>query len=219
MLAKDLTEPDVPVVDCKTTVSEVLEIMIEFKTSQLPVVDGKDIVGIVNDTDIDDKSPEETIGKFKNVFTEYMINEKQLIYDVVKIMKEYDLVVVPVVDEDRKYLGAITPRAIVDYYGKTLAIEGGCSVFVLNMNANDYSLSEISQIAEGNDAKIFALQVFPDKDGKTISVVLSVKSEDNSGLLQTFNRYEYNVTASYDDNQFNDYIKNRYEELMKYINM
>lgn len=219
MLATELIEPDVPVVDCETTVSEVLEIMIEFKTSQLPVVDGKDVVGIVNDTDIDDKSPEERIGKFKNVFTEYMINEKQLIYDVVKIMKEYDLVVVPVVDEERKYLGSITPRAIVEYYGKTLAIEGGCSVFVLNMNANDYSLSEIAQITEGNDAKIFALQVFPDKDGRSISVVLSVKSEDNSGLLQTFHRYEYNVTASYDDNQFNDYIKNRYEELMKYINM
>ena len=219
MLATELIEQDVPVVDCETSVSEVLEIMIEYKTSQLPVVDGKDVVGIVNDTDIDDKDPESKISSYKNEFSQYIINEKQLIYDVVKIMKDFDLVVVPVVDEKMKYLGSITPRAIVEYYGKTLAIEDGCSVLVLKMNANDYSLGEIAQIAEGNDAKIFSVQVFPNEEERSILVVLSVKSDDNSGLLQTFYRYEYNVAASYDENQFQDDMKNRYEELMKYINM
>ncbi|MEM7161288.1 MAG: CBS domain-containing protein [Bacteroidota bacterium] len=219
MLASDLIEVDVPVVNCQTSVGEVLEVMIEYKTSQLPVIDEQEVVGIVNDTDIDDKRSEEKIGLFKNEFQAYFINEKQLIYDVVKIMKEYDLVVVPVVDEKRKYIGAITPRAIVEYYGNTLAIEGGCTVFVLRMNASDYSLSEIAQITEGNDAKIFALQVFPEEQGQQISVVLSVKADDISGLLQTFHRYEYNVAASYDHNTFSEDIKDRFEELMKYINM
>jgi len=219
MLVTELIEEDVPVVGCSTKVGEVLEIMIEYKTSQLPVVDGNDVCGIVNDTDIDDKNAEDEIGNFKNEFLEYIINEKQLIYDVVKILRDYDLVVVPVVDENRRYLGAITPRAIVTYYGRSLAIDAGCTVFVLTMLAQDYSLGEIAQLAEGNDAKIFALQVFPENDGMNISVVLSVKSDVISGLLQTFHRYEYNVAASYDQNNFSDDIKSRYEELMKYINM
>ncbi|NND77236.1 MAG: CBS domain-containing protein [Flavobacteriales bacterium] len=219
MLATDLIEEDVPVVSCDTTVDEVLEIMTEYKTSQLPVVERGDLIGIVTDTDIDDRPKGTAIEMYKNEFLEYMINEQQLVHDVVKVLKEHDLVLVPVINNERKYLGSITPRAIVDYYGKTLAIEHGCSVFVLRMNRNDYSLGEIAQIAEGNNAKIFAVQVFPELDEKGISVVLSIKTEDNSGLLQSFHRYEYNVTASYDKDQFHEDLKNRFEELMKYINM
>ena len=219
MLATDLIEADVPVVECNTKLKEVLDVMIEYKTSQLPVIENGDLVGIVNDTDIDDMDGESLLGTHKNAFLEYMVNENQLVYDVVKVMKKFDLVVVPVIDKDRKYLGAITPRAIVDYYGRTLAIEDGCSIFVLRMNRNDYSLGEIAQIAEGNNAKIFSVQVFPDEDSNSISVILSIKADDNSGLLQSYHRYDYNVTASYDKNQFQEDLKNRFEELMKYINM
>lgn len=219
MLATDLIEEDVPIVSCSTTVDEVLEIMTEYKTSQLPVVENGDLIGIVTDTDIDDMPGETKIEFYKNEFLGYMINERQLVSDVVKVLKENDLVLVPVINDERKYLGSITPRAIVEYYGKTLAIENGCSVFVLHMNRNDYSLGEIAQIVEGNNAKIFAVQVFPELDEKSISVVLSIKAEDNSGLMQSFHRYDYNVTASYDKDQFHEDLKNRFEELMKYINM
>ena len=219
MLATDLIEVDVPIVSCKTTVNEVIEVMTEFKTSQLAVVENGDLIGIVTDTDIDDRPGDTKIELYKNEFLEFMINERQLVSDVVKVLKEHDLVLVPVINDERKYLGSITPRAIVEYYGKTLAIENGCSIFVLHMNRNDYSLGEIAQIAEGNNAKIFAVQVFPELDDKSISVVLSIKTEDNSGLMQSFHRYDYKVTASYDKDQFHEDLKNRFEELMKYINM
>ena len=77
MLATDLIEEDVPIVSCSTTVDEVLEIMTEYKTSQLPVVENGDLIGIVTDTDIDDMPGETKIEFYKNEFLGYMINERQ----------------------------------------------------------------------------------------------------------------------------------------------
>ena len=219
MLATEIIARDVPTVNLDATIAEIKEIMNECKLTQLAVVDRTDFVGLISDTDIDDLSDDQNLRPFHNRFLEYMINEKQLVHDAVKIMSEHDLMVVPIVGENREYIGSVTVHEIMDYYGKTLAIENGCSVFVLLMDRNDYSLGEIAQIVEGNDAKIYAVQVFPENKNNQISVVLSIKAHDNGGILQSFNRYDYHVAASYDENTFQDDLKSRFEELMRYINM
>ena len=196
MLATELIARDVPIVDLDATIAEIKEIMNECKLTQLAVVDKTDFIGLISDTDIDDLSDDQNLNSFRNRLIEYMINEKQLVHDAVKIMSEHDLMVVPIVGENREYIGSVTVHEIMDYYGKTLAIESGCSVFVLLMDRNDYSLGEIAQIVEGNDAKIYAVQVFPENKGNQISVVLSIKAHDNGGILQSFNRYDYHVATS-----------------------
>lgn len=219
MLATELIARDVPTVDFKATISEIKEIMNECKLTQLAVVDNGDFIGLISDTDIDDLNEDDNLRSHHDRLMDYSITEKHLVHDAVKIMSEHDLMVVPILAEERSYVGSVSVHEIMDYYGKTLAIENGCSVFVLLMNRNDYSLGEIAQIVEGNDAKIYAVQVFPEHDNNQISVVLSIKAHDNGGILQSFNRYDYHVAASYDENTFHDDLKSRFEELMKYINM
>ena len=219
MLATELIARDVPTVDFEATISEIKEIMNEFKLTQIAVVENGDFIGLISDTDIDDLSDTDTLKAHHDRLLNYSITEVQLVHDAVKIMSEHDLMVVPIIKEERTYVGSLSVHEIMNYYGKTLAIENGCSVFVLLMNRNDYSLGEIAQIVEGNDAKIYAVQVFPEHNNDQISVVLSIKANDNGGILQSFNRYDYHVAASYDENTFHDDLKSRYEELMKYINM
>ncbi|MBC7863176.1 MAG: CBS domain-containing protein, partial [Bacteroidia bacterium] len=55
-------------------------------------------------------------------------------------------------------------------------------------------------------------------DTKEIEVTLKINSEDLSRILQTFYRYNYNVKASYHQSQYEDDLKDRFNEFMRFIN-
>ena len=38
-------------------------------------------------------------------------------------------------------------------------------------------------------------------------------------VLQTFYRYQYNVTASHTEEEYNDNLKDRFDSLMNYLNI
>ncbi len=95
-------------------------------------------------------------------------------------------------------------------------------IIVLEVSDINYSLTQISQIVEGNDAKILSLYIhkpsrpFP---GNWI-LLLKINKVDLSGILQTFARYDYEIKATYmDESQIKDFYDDRYDLFMKYINL
>jgi hypothetical protein len=52
-----------------------------------------------------------------------------------------------------------------------------------------------------------------------MQVVLKVNNPDIGKIIQTFNRYEYNVVASFGEDMIDDILRDRYDLLMRYLNM
>ncbi len=92
-------------------------------------------------------------------------------------------------------------------------------VVILEMNPNDYTLSEISRIVEGNDAKILSSFVTTATDSNRIEVSLKINKTDLSAILQTFNRYNYTIKASFHKSEFIDEMKDRYDSFMNFMNV
>ena len=95
--------------------------------------------------------------------------------------------------------------------------EGG--VIILEMNKNDYSMSEMAQIVEGNNAKILSSYVSNHKDSNMIKVTLKLNVNELSHVVQTLRRYDYTITAHYDQSQSTDGLQDRYDSLMLYLNI
>jgi len=88
------------------------------------------------------------------------------------------------------------------------------------MNITDYSLTEISNIVEGNDGKILSLYISQPNDSTKIEVTLKINRTEISSFIQTFNRYNYTVKASYmESGEINSLIESRYESFMRYLNV
>ena len=102
---------------------------------------------------------------------------------------------------------------------KRLETEKACLI-QLEMGAYDYSLSEIARIVEDEDAKIIALslEAVPDDPGR-IMVNLLVNKPDCGAILQSFYRYNYNVTNSYSSPDEKQDLYDRYSLLMRYLNV
>jgi acetoin utilization protein AcuB len=220
MTAKDLITEEVPPLKISDTGSKALRWMDELKVSHLPVIKGQTFVGIISDADIFDlNTPDEEISKLHIPLVRPFITENQHAFDVLKIMWELNLTAIAIVDEEYKFIGTVTYKSYMEKFAELSAIKDPGGIIILEMASNNYSLTQISQIVEGNDAKILACYLTSNADTTQVEVTLKINKEDLAPILQTFFRYNYTVKASYHQSGYSDDMKERFDQLMHYINI
>ncbi len=220
MIAKDLITDEIPPLKKSDTGTKALEWMHEFRVSHLPVVDKGTLLGIVSDSDLLDlNSPNEPIGKLKIPLLRPYVLEDHHAFEVLKLISTLDISVVPVVDETLRYQGVITFKNLMHAIASMPFVNEPGGVVILEMNMNDYSMAQISQIVEGNDAKILSSYITSTIDSTRIEVTVKINKEDLSPIIQTFNRYNYIIKASFHQSEFTEDLKNRFDSFMNYINI
>jgi len=220
MTAKDLITEEVPPLKTTDSGAKALRWMDEFRVSHLPVVKGQTFVGIISDSDILDlNTPEEEICKLHIPLVRPFITEAQHAFDVLKIMSELNLSAVAIVDEEYKFLGTVTYKSYMEKFAGLSAIKDPGGIIILEMASNNYSLTQIAQIVEGNDAKILSCYLTTNTDSTLVEVTLKINKDDLAAILQTFFRYNYNVKASFHQSGYSDDMKDRFDQLMHYINI
>lgn len=220
MLAGDLITDEIPPLKVTDTVELALDWMEQFKVSHLAVVKNRELIGLVSETDLlDYEHPEEKINVSKLHLMRPVIQHFQHAYDVVRLMSSMNLTLIPVVDENDKYKGCITLKGIVQNLSTMMSVQNPGGVIVLELNQNDYSVTQIGNIIESNDTKILSLHVSSHADSTKLEVTIKVNREDLSGILQTFNRYNYSVKATFQHGDFNKGMDDRLNEFLHYLNI
>ena len=221
MLAKELISDVVPALRTSDTGLQALSWMDIFRISHLPIVNNQEFLGLISDQDIYDLNmAEEPIGNHKlSLFSPYVFSY-QHIYEAIEVLSRLNLTVVPVLDEEKSYLGLITHGDLLKHFADLAALKQPGGIIELELNINDYSLSQIAQIVESNDAKILGLYVTSPEDSTKLNVTLKLNITNITSVIQTFNRFNYTVLASYmDDDEIDSLLSNRYESFMKYLSI
>ena len=176
---------------------------------------------IISDTDIYDLGMiDEPIGNHKLSLFSPFVYADQHIYDVVEIASRLNLTVIPVLDEKKNYTGLIGQTDLLAQFATLTAVKEPGGIIVLEMNHHDYSLSQISQIIESNNVRILSLYVKNAEESTRMEVTIKINSSDLTSIIKTFDRYNYHIKASFmDDENLNNFYKNRYEQFMRYLNI
>jgi len=220
MLAKELITDEVPPLRVTDTAQKALNWMDEFKVSHLPVVKGVEYCGLISDDEIVDfNDPEATIDKILNKASLPCVQEDQFIFDVIKLASELNLTVLPVLDKNQNYIGNIPSLHLLKKISEISGIKDTGSIIILELNMRDYSLSEISRIVEGNDCKIVSSYVMTHPDSTKMDVTIKINKIEISSVIQTFLRYNYVIKASFNDNSLEEDLQDRYEGLMKFLDI
>jgi hypothetical protein len=131
---------------------------------------------------------------------------------------ERGLSVVPVLDMNGIYVGAIDEHMALRRLAEVTNVREPGSVVVLELNQHDYSLQEIARIVEGNGARVLSVYCHTLPDSARLEVTLKINREDISDILQTFERFEYEVKTTFQGSRFHEDLRGRYDELMRFIN-
>ncbi len=220
MLVADLITDEIPPLKHTDTVEMALDWMEQFKVSHLAVVKDRELIGLVSETDLMDYNrPDETIEELKIPLLKPIIHNYQHTYDLLKLMMSFNLTLIAVLDDKELYKGCITLKGLLANLSSMASVQNPGGVIVLEVNQADYSLTHISNIIEGNDAKILSAHVSSLPDSTKVEVTLKLNVEDLSRVLQAFYRYNYTVKASFQHGDFENGMKNRLDEFLHFLNI
>ena len=163
---------------------------------------------------------DKNIGSHKLSLFRPFVMWDQHIYEIIGLVSRHKLSIVPVLDKKMRYIGVITLHDLVHRFAELDAVENPGAIFILEVSQNDYSLSQIAQIIESNDAKVLSLYVSSSPNTSKLEITIKINTVDFSAVRQTFERYDYHIKTSYsDDDKMNKLLEDRYEEFMNYLNI
>lgn len=220
MLVREMISDGIMPLKKDDTGWDALSWMEDFRVSHLPLVDDKKLIGLVSEYDIyNAHNFEEKIEKIPLIGNPIFVFDYQHAFDALSMLTQNRLTLLPVLDEHENYMGTVSMQTLLAFVGNSFSISEPGGVVVLEMSINDYSLSEIAQIVESNNAKILSLMIHSEKDSMRMQLSLKLNKSDLKGILQTLNRYNYNIIASFTDNAYYDDLRDRYDAFMNYLNI
>jgi acetoin utilization protein AcuB len=220
MRAIDLITDEIPPLIHTDSGEKALNWMEEFKVSHLPVLKNGNFVGLVSESDIlDHLNLEENLDQlFQHLPRPYVLGQAHM-YDVIAKMAEFKLSVVPILDDQEHYLGCCSVYHVMTMLANTGSIKESGGILVLEMNASDYSLSQIAQIVESNNARILSVFMTTQQESTKIDVTVKINKIDLTSIIRTFERYDYHVKASFQNGHGDEDMQWRYDTLMQYLKL
>jgi len=196
-----------------------ISLMEELRVNHLPVVRNGFYLGILSEKEILNwDNEEESIEEHLEEITAPSVIGTQHLFDIIEELEKFSLTVIPVLDEEKHYLGSITNRKLLYTIAKSTSIQSNGGVIVLRMNQNDYQMSEIARIVEDNNTKILSSYITSIPDALQIELTLKLNTMDINSIVKDLERFDYNVSASFNTEETNDDFTDRYESLMRFLN-
>ena len=220
MIAKNLISDIITPVKPGETAIQALSWMDEFRVSHLAVVDENKYLGLISEEEIYVNNRfEEAIGVQPSPGLSTYVNENQHVFDVLRAFSEHKLSLLPVLDDANQYMGVISLGDLIHRFSSIASLQNPGSVIVIERSYKDYSLAEITQIIESNDAAILSLFITSSPDSAQLEISIKINRMELGPILQTFNRYNYTIKATYGESSHLDDLKDRYDQLMAYLNI
>jgi CBS domain-containing protein len=218
MRAKELITEEIPPLTHTDSGEKALRWMDEFKVSHLPVLKNGNFVGVISESDVLDKMDiVESLDKLFDHLPRPYVFENAHIYEVLSKISEHRISILPILDEYEKYLGCTSVYHLLTVIANTGSIKETGGIIVLEVNSIDYSMAQIAQIVESNNAKILSSYIMSSVDSTKLEVTLKINQVELSRIIRTFERYDYIIKESYQKSEGDEDIQNRYDALMNFL--
>tara|TARA_R110002111_G_scaffold2230_2_gene14631 strand:- start:9096 stop:9752 length:657 start_codon:yes stop_codon:yes gene_type:complete len=186
--------------------------------SHIPIMNNDVYMGCISETDTHCFEGSITISDCNYAIEGFFVRPTTNWLDVLEAFAQNDSNIMPVLDQNNKYLGYYELNDIIHLFNETPFFSEPGGILIVEKGINDYSFSEISQIVESNDAKL--LGAFISKmDGDLVKITLKIANASLNEVIQTFRRYSYNIVSGHEDDTYIESLKERSKYLDKYLNM
>lgn len=220
MLANELVADVIPPVSPADTIQRAVDRMTEFRIRHLPIVSEGLFIGLIADDDVAEQPDYQApVASVSLSLVNPFVQGDQHIYDVIRLFDERQLTVLPVVNEQSRYLGLISLSSLTEYFADLTGVRQPGGIIVLEINNKNNSLAHMAQIVESDNAQVLSSYIRSFPDSTRLEVTLKVNKRDISAIVSTFSRYDYAVKATFNNAAENDNSRERYDSLMNYLNL
>lgn len=209
---------DYKAIDSQETIAAVQEFLDELTFSHFPVVEEQIYIGSIASDDIETFNSDKKIIDYRYSFEKFFVRTNMVWLDVLEVFAQNHTNLVPVLDEENKYVGYYEISDIIIFFNETPFIKEPGGIIVVKKAVIDYSLSQITQIVESNNGKLLGLFI-SEADTLNVQVTLKINLGPMNEIIQTFRRYNYEIISEHQEDNFINTLKERSDYLDKYLNI
>jgi CBS-domain-containing membrane protein len=219
MIARELISAEIVPLRTSNTGEDALAMMDDFHIRHLPIVNDKQLLGLISEDEIFEFDTDEPVGSYTLKMSHPYVHDTDHIYDIMRLLNEYRLTVIPVVDNDNNFLGVVSLHDLLNYFAQSASFSEPGSVVVLTVNKRNYSLSQIARIVESEGAVILNSFITSMPDSTELEITLKINRPDIAHIIATFHRFDYEIKATFSESEYMDSLQEHYDSLMSYLNV
>ncbi len=220
MLNKQLISSSLPVLSLNDTVYHAQQLMADYHIMHLAVTDHDKFIGLVTEDDILNATDDSLLlDQMEPLFLKLSVKAESHFLEAVQLCNSYGLSVIPVVEKEMEWVGAIPASDLLKYLGRMTGTDEPGGIIVLELEKANFSFSEICKLVETNDAQITQLNTFYDNQLQLLYVTIKLNRFEVSDVVATFQRYEYIVKYYFGEELYENELRINYDHLMNYLNM
>jgi CBS domain-containing protein len=197
MIARELISQLIQPLRTSDTGEQALTYMQVYHLKHLPIVNSEQLLGTISEDDITTSPLDEPIGSFSLGLNKAFVRDSDHLFEVMGVMADHKLTVIPVVNAQDDYLGLITLEELIQFYARSFSFSEPGGIIVLELQQPDYSLAEIARIVESENASELRSFLTQDEESKQMYVTIKTNQKDNQHLKATLERFGYTIKASY----------------------
>ena len=218
MRAIEILSQEIPPLIHTDSGEKVMLWMDEFKVSHLPVLKNGNFVGLVSESSVlDHLNLEEDLDHLFNHLPRPFVLQDAHVYDILLKMSNEKLSVLPVLNEKEEYIGCISVYGLMSVLSDFGSLKEPGGILIIEMNQADYSLAQIAQIVESNNAKILSSYITSYVDSTQTEVTLKINSSNLTSIIRTFERYDYKVKSVFQDKDAEEDMRMRFDALLNFM--
>ena len=209
---------DFKAIDSQETIAVVQGFFDELTFSHFPVVEEGIYIGSLAAEDIETFDSDKKVIDYRYTLERFFARTSMVWLDVLEVFAKNNTDLVPVLDEDNKYVGYYEIGDIMKFFNETPFLCEPGRIIVVKKRVVDYSTSQIAQIVESNNGKLLGLFVSA-ADIENIEVTLKINVGPINEIIQTFRRYDYEIISEHHEDNYINTLKERSDYLDKYLNI
>jgi Mg/Co/Ni transporter MgtE len=209
---------DIKPLNSKNKITDAQELFLELPYTHFPVTENNVYIGCIRKEDAETLNAEIQIEENRQDFERFYARSNMSWLDVQELFSRNQSNLMPVLDDENNYLGYFEMEEIIRLFNETpfLKEEGG--IVVVQKSGGDFSMSQVAQIVESNNAKILGMFISKIENGK-VEITLKTTLGGLNEIIQTFRRFEYEIISQHQEDSYIENLKDRSDYLDKYLNI
>lgn len=216
MQLENLIINDLTPVKFNDTIGDVKMMFSQLTYSHIPVKNGDIYVGCISETDAHCFDSQKILSDINYALEGFYVRNTTNWLDVLEAFAQNDSNVMPVLDANNNYLGYYELNDIIQLFNETPFFAESGGIIIVEKGVFDYSFSEVCQIIESNNAKIFGALISKMENDK-VQITVKIGNAALNDVLQSFRRYGYSIVSGIEEDSYIENLKERSDYLKKYL--
>jgi predicted transcriptional regulator len=198
------------------TVSRAEKLMIDLGVSHYPVISKGKVKGNIGLNIIRDLEKSELLKDHLLDLEQFYLHDNAILFDTLHVFSENETNIIPIISFKEKFLGFVLEETVIEELA-SFQFTNECGVYmIITTPIKKYSISEIANIVESNNGRILGI-LLVNTDEDSTQIVLKISAENISSIGDTFERFGYQISNKYFEDSKQELLKERFDQLQKFM--